>query len=108
MNANDFQKWTIDVAVYPGAGTGDNRELVYLGLGLTSEAGEVAGKIKKLVRDDQFEPMQIAHELGDVLWYVARLGSSLGYDLETLMEWNYKKLNARKENGTIRGSGDAR
>ena len=108
MNANEYQKHTINTAVYPGAGTGDNRELVYLGLGLTSEAGEVAGKIKKLVRDGQFEPMQIAHELGDVLWYVARLGSSLGYDLETLMKWNYKKLNARKENGTIRGSGDLR
>ena len=108
MNANDFQKHTINTAIYPGAGTGDNRELVYLGLGLTSEAGKVAGKIKKLVRDGQFEPMQIAHELGDCLWYIARLGSSLGYDLETLMKWNYKKLNTRKENGTIRGSGDAR
>ena len=64
MNANDFQKYTINTAIYPGAGTGDNRELVYLGLGLTSEAGEVAGKIKKLVRDGQFEPIQIAYELG--------------------------------------------
>ena len=108
MNANDYQKNTINTAIYPGAGTGDNRELVYLGLGLTSEAGEVAGKIKKLVRDGQFEPMQIAHELGDVLWYVARLGSSLGYDLETLMKWNYKKLNTRKEKGTLQGFGDVR
>ena len=108
MNANEYQKHTINTAVYPGAGTGDNRELVYLGLGLTSEAGEVAGKIKKLVRDGVFEGMQIAHELGDVLWYVARLGSALGYDLETLMKWNYQKLNARKDKGTINGSGDER
>lgn len=108
MNTNEYQKNTINTAIYPGAGTGDNRELVYLALGLASESGEVAGKIKKLIRDGLFEPIQIAYELGDVLWYVARLGSSLGYDLETLMKWNYKKLNTRKENNTIRGSGDFR
>ncbi len=108
MNANEYQKNTINTAIYPGAGTGDNRELVYLALGLASESGEVAGKIKKLIRDGLFEPMQVAHELGDVLWYIARLGSSLGYDLETLMKWNYQKLNTRKDKGTIKGSGDSR
>ena len=51
MQANDYQKRTLDTAVYPGAGTGDNRELEYLALGLSSEAGEVAGNIKKLMRD---------------------------------------------------------
>lgn len=108
MNANDYQKNTINTAIYPGSGTGDNRELVYLALGLASESGEVAGKIKKLIRDGLFEPIQIAYELGDVLWYVARLGSSLGYDLETLMKWNYKKLNKRQANNTIKGDGDDR
>jgi len=108
MNANEYQKNTINTAIYPGSGTGDNRELVYLALGLASESGEVAGKIKKLIRDGLFEPMQVAHELGDVLWYIARLGSSLGYDLETLMKWNYQKLNARKDKGTIKGFGDVR
>ena len=108
LSANEYQKWTIDVAIYPGAGTGDNRELVYLALGLSSEAGEVAGKVKKLIRDGLFEPKQLGAELGDCCWYVARLAEALGYDFETILRWNYQKLKQRKENNTIQGSGDYR
>jgi NTP pyrophosphatase (non-canonical NTP hydrolase) len=108
MNANEYQKKTIDVAIYPGAGTGDNRELVYLALGLTSEAGEVSGKIAKLIRDGKYNPMDVAHELGDVSWHIARLAEALGYDFETILRWNYQKLKQRKENNTIQGSGDYR
>lgn len=108
MNANEYQKKTIDTAIYPGAGTGDNRELVYLALGLASEGGEVAGKIKKLIRDGKYVPMDVAYELGDVCWYVARLAEALGYDFETILRWNYQKLKQRKENNTINGFGDKR
>ena len=108
MNANEYQKKTIDTAIYPGAGTGDNRELVYLALGLSSEAGEVAGKVKKIIRDGLFEPKQLGAELGDCCWYIARLAEALGYDFETILRWNYQKLKQRKENNTINGFGDNR
>ncbi len=108
MNANEYQKKTIDTAIYPGAGTGDNRELVYLALGLSSEAGEVAGKIKKLIRDGQFEPKQLGAELGDCCWYIARLAEALGYDFETILRWNFEKLSERLVKKTISGSGDNR
>jgi NTP pyrophosphatase (non-canonical NTP hydrolase) len=108
MNANEYQKKTIDVAIYPGAGTGDNRELVYLALGLSSEAGEVAGKVKKLIRDGLFEPKQLGAELGDCCWYVARLAEALGYDFETILRWNFEKLKRRKEENVLTGYGDDR
>lgn len=108
MDINYYQKNTINTAIYPGAGSGNKEELSYLGLGLVNEAGEVAGKIKKLIRDNTFEPKQVADELGDTLWYIARLADSLGYNLTTILKWNYEKLQNRLENNTIRGSGDNR
>ena len=108
MDINYYQKNTINTAIYPGAGSGNKEELSYLGLGLVNEAGEVAGKIKKLIRDNTFEPKKIADELGDTLWYIARLADSLGYNLTTILKWNYEKLQNRLENNTIRGSGDNR
>ena len=108
MNANEYQKLTINTAIYPGAGTGDNRELVYLALGLSSEAGEVAGKIKKLIRDGTYEPRKIGDELGDVCWYSARMAEALGYDFETLLRWNHAKLAERLVKDTLKGSGDSR
>ncbi len=108
MNANEYQKKTIDTAIYPGAGTGDNRELVYLALGLSSEAGEVAGKVKKLIRDGLFEPKQLGAELGDCCWYIARLAEALGYDFEIILRWNFEKLKRRKEENVLTGYGDDR
>lgn len=108
MQANEYQKKTQDTAIYPGAGTGDNRELTYLGLGLTSEAGKVSGIIKKLIRDGLYEPTKLAYELGDVAWYLARLAEAIGFDLEDIFQLNYAKLKLRKEKGTLQGSGDNR
>lgn len=108
MNANDYQKWTESTAIYPESGTGSNTELYYLAMGLTSEAGEVAGKIKKLLRDNKLDIGNLIYELGDVLWYTARLVDSLGYEMEDVMEINYNKLNRRKETGTLSGNGDER
>lgn len=108
MQANFYQQKTIDTAVYPQAGTGGDLELYYLAMGLTSEAGEVAGKIKKLLRDGKYDPGNIALELGDVCWYVARLAEAIGYELEDILEINHNKLAKRKETGTLGGSGDER
>lgn len=108
MQANEYQKQTGNTAIYPGADTGDNRELVYLALGLTSEAGEVASNIKKLIRDGQYKPGDLAYELGDVCWYVARLAWAIGYDFSDILKLNNAKLTKRKEAGTLKGSGDSR
>jgi len=108
MNANSYQQWTLSTAIYPGAGTGNDAELSYLGLGLNGEAGEVADKIKKHLRDGKLDIGGIVYELGDVCWYIARLAESLGYSLEDILEINHSKLESRKTRDVLTGSGDAR
>ena len=108
MNANSYQQWTISTAIYPGAGTGNDAELSYLGLGLNGEAGEVADKIKKHLRDGKLDIGGIVYELGDVCWYIARLAESLGYSLEDILEINHSKLESRKTRDVLTGSGDVR
>jgi len=87
--------------------------LIYHVLGLTNEAGEVAGKVKKNIRDkgnvwDQVDRDALAQELGDVLWYLSRVASAVGYTLEEIAQMNLDKLASRKERGVIGGSGDNR
>lgn len=108
MQANDYQLKTMKTAIYPEAGTGSDIEVFYLALGLTSEAGEVAGKVKKYIRDGKLDMGAIAYELGDVAWYLARLADAMGYSFENILEINFNKLNKRKEEGVLSGSGDYR
>jgi NTP pyrophosphatase (non-canonical NTP hydrolase) len=87
--------------------------VIYPALGLASEAGEVAGKVKKVLRDaagqlDVEQASKIIDELGDVLWYVTCLIDDLGYTLDEVIERNTAKLEARVANNTIQGSGDNR
>ncbi len=89
--------------------SGPRREL--LGLGLCSEAGEVASVLKKASRDkiDELEARSLLlHELGDVMWYIARLASEFDSSLGEIIELNEKKLRSRMERGTLHGSGDHR
>ena len=108
MLLNEYTKATSQTAIYPSAGTGQDIELYYLALGLTSEAGEVAGKVKKLIRDNKLDVGNLAYELGDVFWYLVRLCEAIGYEPEDILEININKLLRRKENGTIAGNGDER
>ena len=108
MQLNDYLEATNQVAIYPEAGTGADLELYYLSLGLTSEAGEVAGKIKKLIRDGKLDIGNLAYELGDCFWYLARLCDAIGYEPEDILTININKLLKRKENNTLTGSGDVR
>ena len=88
-----------------------NDAFEYTILGLCSEAGEVAGKYKKFLRDDtDWDVLQddIAKELGDVMWYVDRIADEFGLSLTSIIEANVAKLQARKANNTIGGSGDER
>lgn len=103
MNLSDYQKWTRETAIYPREAALD-----YLGLGLTSEAGEVAGKLKKRIRDGGVDVMSLLSEIGDVYWYLARLCDELNWDAEAVLYMNYEKLESRKKRDVIKGSGDAR
>ncbi len=108
MHLNDYLDATNQVAIYPEAGTGSDLELYYLSLGLTSEAGEVAGKIKKLIRDGKLDIGNLAYELGDCFWYLARLCDAIGYEPEDVLTININKLLKRKESNTLSGNGDNR
>lgn len=109
MDFKEYQKESRKTAVYPEVG----KNFVYPTLGLAGEAGEVAEKIKKVLRDkggkiDQETKDRIQKELGDVLWYVSQLASELGSSLDKIAKENIKKLGNRMERGMINGSGDER
>ena len=103
MDLNDYNQWTNSTAIYPDAGKKTFNETLYLVLGLASEAGEVAGKLKKIVRGDKIDPETYVSELSDVLWYLSRAASAVGLSLEDLADYNYSKLESRKTAGTIQG-----
>ncbi len=109
MNLNEYQIKARKTALYPNVGENP----IYPTLGLTGEAGEVADKVKKVIRDhggvfDQTTKEAIMLELGDVLWYVSQLSSELGFDLEHVALSNLEKLTNRSIKGRISGEGDDR
>ena len=104
-----YQQRSRETARYPEAGVNP----IYPTLGLCGEAGEVADKVKKVIRDRDgvFSPEVIAAlqlELGDVLWYVAQLATELGLDLEAVAQANLDKLASRAARNVIAGDGDLR
>ena len=88
--------------------TTGNTRLTENTLGLCGEAGEVAEKIKKYFRDEDYSKEDIVKELGDVLFYVTALTNHIGSNLETVMRSNITKLQDRKKRNKIQGSGDNR
>lgn len=108
MTLNDYQETARQTAIYP-----DQHRVTYPALGLTSEAGEVAGKVKKILRDhagnfDAEKTAGIKDELGDVLWYIAVLAADLGLSLDDIASSNVEKLRSRMARGKIQGEGDHR
>jgi NTP pyrophosphatase (non-canonical NTP hydrolase) len=102
----EYREHTRETSIYD-----PNDAFEYTIFGLCSEAGEVAGKYKKFLRDDtDWDTLQddIAKELGDVMWYVDRIADEFGLSLTTILEANVAKLQARKVNNTLGGSGDER
>jgi NTP pyrophosphatase (non-canonical NTP hydrolase) len=109
MDFSDYQTKSRRTAKYPVIGHG----VIYPTLGLANEAGEVAGKIKKIFRDKggvigEAERDALNSELGDVLWYLAQVCTELEIPLEDVAEHNIEKLYSRLERGKIGGEGDAR
>lgn len=111
MNFLDYQHETAKTAVYPASTTIE--ALSYVTMGLCGEAGEIANKVKKCLRDEggavtMNKKSELADELGDVLWYVSQLAKELGFNLEAVAKRNVDKLAGRAERGTLQGSGDNR
>lgn len=87
--------------------------LVYPTMGLLNEAGELAGKVKKLFRDKQgvitdADREALKGEIGDVLWYLTQICTNLDLSLEDVANANLEKLLSRLERGVIQGDGDNR
>jgi NTP pyrophosphatase (non-canonical NTP hydrolase) len=102
---DEYQQETMKTAVYD-----KDVAVTYLALGLASEAGEVAGKVKKWVRGDTsyVDTDEIAKELGDVLWYVSQMAETFNLSLGDIAQANVDKLHSRMERDKIKGDGDNR
>ena len=108
MTFEEYQKEAQKTALYPEA-----YRLVYPALGLAGEAGELANKVKKVLRHHRRRLREEAREAilaerGDVLWYVAQVATDLGESLEAVAQANLAKLRSRKERGRLGGDGDDR
>lgn len=109
MTFDDYQRLSRRTASYPPIG----HAVIYPTLGLTNEAGEVAGKIKKVFRDKEgvitdADREALKAELGDVLWYLAQVATELDLSLDDIARHNLDKLMSRLERGAIGGDGDVR
>jgi len=108
MTFTEYQEEAVKTAVY---GAGNN--IIYPALGIGNEAGEVQGKVKKVLRDkngvfDDDSKIAILDEMGDVLWYIAALCRDLGLNMDLAAQRNIIKLRDRQKRNVIQGSGDNR
>lgn len=110
MTLEEYQKQALTTVIKT-----DNefRDLLHWVLGINGEAGEIAEKMKKIIRDKNGElsakdKQELAKEVGDVLWYLAVFAHNLGVPLEEIAQANLDKLQSRKARGVLRGSGDNR
>lgn len=108
MDFKEYQELAKVTAFY-GAGT----KILYPALGLGNEVGEVLGKIKKVLRDNEGNfteelKNKIGDEIGDSLWYMCMLATDLNLDMNQIAQNNLTKLEDRRNRGVIQGSGDYR
>ena len=103
MEMNVYQAAASKTAIYK-----HEHQVIYPALGLAAEAGEVANKVKKILRDGKFDREAIADEVGDCLWYIAALCRDLNVSMSDLAANNLKKLQDRKKRGVLSGNGDKR
>lgn len=115
MELNDYQETIKKFDVFSADRNSDEVDIAFLDkvLGLAGESGEVADKVKKILRDDAGKltadsRVSLAKELGDVLWYLATCVRYLDFPLEDIAQGNIEKLESRLSRGKIAGSGDER
>ena len=109
MDLQTYQNKARVTAQYPNLGS----NYIYPTLGLVGEAGEVAEKVKKVIRDkkgifDDNSKDAIKKEIGDVLWYLSNLCTEFNFSLDDVAMNNLNKLKIRASKGRISGSGDDR
>ncbi len=110
MTLNEYQKAALVTAIFSGD---EFKDLAHWVFGTVGEAGEIAEKIKKIVRDkggipSEADKEELVKEIGDVLWYLAVLAEHLGVSLDEVGERNIAKLRSRQTRGVIQGQGDNR
>ena len=110
MTFDEYQKRALTTVISQGD---DFKDTLHWVLGINGEAGEVAEKVKKIVRDkggkiSEEDKKELAKELGDVLWYLAVFAHDLGFSFETIAEQNLDKLQSRQQRGMLGGAGDNR
>ena len=110
MTFDDYQKHALTTAIYNGDKMLD---LCHWALGLSGESGEIAEKLKKIIRDQNADPSKIDRddikkELGDILWYITALAHELDINLNDVAKANVEKLASRLQRGVVTGSGDNR
>lgn len=110
MTLEEYQKQALTTVI---ASDSEFRDLLHWVLGINGEAGEIAEKIKKIIRDkngevSEADKAELAKEVGDVLWYLAVFAHHLGVPFEQIAQQNLDKLQSRKARGVLSGSGDNR
>ncbi len=110
MNMDDYQKKALTTALSSGD---DFKDLLHWVLGINGESGEIAEKVKKIIRDkdsriSEADKQELAKEIGDVLWHLAVLANQLGFSFDEIAQQNLDKLQSRKKRGVLQGSGDNR
>ncbi len=104
MKLNEYQDKALTNLTIPA-----NRSFINYGvIGLSEEVGELAGHMKKFIRDGTWDEKRVIKELGDVQWYVNYIAKCLGVTAEEIAKINLEKLEARAKKGTLQGSGDDR
>jgi len=109
MNIDEYQSKARETAIYPFLGN----NFIYPALGVCGEAGEIAEKVKKIIRDDngRITPEskeKLVTEIGDVLWYLANLATEINVSLDVVAQINLEKLQSRKNRNKLHGDGDNR
>ena len=102
MLIEDYQKKAWETALETA------KNPAYMVANLAAEAGEVAGKYAKWIRDGVFDEEAIQKEMGDVFWQLAGLATVMGWSLADIASKNLQKLNDRASRMTLSGSGDDR
>jgi NTP pyrophosphatase (non-canonical NTP hydrolase) len=103
MEMNVYQNAAAKTAIYKS-----EHQVIYPLIGLTGELGEVANKVKKILRDGVFDREGILDEIGDCLWYISAICRDLNVSMSDVAVGNLKKLQDRKQRGVISGNGDKR
>lgn len=110
MQFNDYQRKALTTVISEG---NEFNDLLHWVLGINGESGEIAEKVKKIIRDkggkvSEADKRELGREIGDVLWYLAVFAHHLGIKFDDVAAGNIKKLADRQQRGRLQGSGDHR